>query len=294
MRLILADGSALDCSTVEEPEVFHAARVGLGALGVVSTVTLQVVPAFNLHVVEEPLPLGEVLADLDARVDGNDHFELFWVPHTDLALTKANNRTTEPIDRRGRAKEWVDDRLMENYAFGALCRLGRRRPGWIPHLARALAASGRASYVDESYRVFASPRLVRFYEMEYAVPRAAGAEALQRVRRFIEDSGLLVSFPVEFRFTAPDDIPLSTASGRESCYIAVHVFEGMEHRPYFEGVERIMHDYEGRPHWGKLHFQDWSTLSRRYPEWDRFVAVRDRLDPDRRFTNAYLDRVLGP
>ena len=129
--------------------------------------------------------------------------------------------------------------------------------------------------------------------MEYAVPRAAGAEALQRVRRFIEDSGLLVSFPVEFRFTAADDIPLSTASGRESCYIAVHVFEGMEHRPYFEGVERIMDDYDGRPHWGKLHFQDASTLARRYPEWDRFLAVRDRVDPDRRFTNRYLDRVLG-
>ena len=130
--------------------------------------------------------------------------------------------------------------------------------------------------------------------MEYAIPREAGVEALGRVRRFVEDSGLLLSFPVEVRFTAPDDIPLSTATGRESCYIAVHVFEGMEYRPYFEGVERIMDAYGGRPHWGKLHFQTATTLAERYPEWERFVAVRDRVDPERRFSNPYLERVLGP
>jgi len=113
------------------------------------------------------------------------------------------------------------------------------------------------------------------------------------VRRFVEESGLLLSFPVEVRFTAADDIPLSTASGRESCYIAVHVFEGMEHRPYFEGVERIMNEYDGRPHWGKLHFQAAETLATRYPQWERFASTRDGLDPDGRFTNPYLRRVLG-
>jgi L-gulono-1,4-lactone dehydrogenase len=293
LRLVLADGSTLDCSATEEPEVFHAARVGLGALGVVSTVTLNVVPAFNLSVVEQPLRVDAVLTDLDAHVEGNDHFEFFWVPHTGWALTKSNNRTTAPLAPRSRFSEWRNDLFMQNYAFGVLCRLGRLQPRWIPKLARALPASGRVAYVDQSYRVFASPRLVRFYEMEYAIPRGACVEALNRVRRFVEDAGLLLNFPVEVRFTAPDDIPLSTASGRQSCYIAIHVFERMEHRPYFEGVERIMNDYAGRPHWGKLHFQTASTLAERYPEWDRFLAVRDRLDPDRRFANTYLERVLG-
>jgi L-gulono-1,4-lactone dehydrogenase len=294
MRLILADGTAVDCSPKEEPELFHCARVGLGALGLVSTITLDVVPAFNLSVVEEPRRVDEILADLDAHVDGNDHFEFFWVPHTGWALTKSNNRTTEPLAARGRVAEWWNDLFLQNYAFGTLCRIGRRRPQWIPRLAKALPAAGRITYVDQSYRVFASPRLVRFYEMEYAIPRAACGEALNRIRRFVEDAGLLLSFPVEVRFTAPDDIPLSTASGRESCYLAIHVFEGMDFRPYFEGVERIMDDYDGRPHWGKLHFQTASTLASRYPQWSAFTAVRDRVDPERRFSNSYLDRVLGP
>jgi L-gulonolactone oxidase len=294
LRLVLADGTTLDCSEKEEPEVFHCARVGLGALGMISTVTLNVVPAFNLAVVEEPLRVDDVLRDLDQHVQGNDHFEFFWVPHTGWALTKSNNRTAAALSPRGRVRAWWNDLFLQNYAFSALCRVGRRRPQWIPKLARALPAAGRVTYVDQSYRVFASPRLVRFYEMEYAIPREACTEALNRIRRFIEDSGLLLSFPVEVRFTAPDDIPLSTASERTSCYLAIHVFEGMEHRPYFEGVERIMDDYAGRPHWGKLHFQTGATLAPRYAQWDRFAAVRDRLDPERRFTNAYLDRVLRP
>lgn len=293
LRLVTGDGSVVSCSATEEPEVFHCARVGLGALGIVSTVTLQVVPAFNLQVVEEPLRVDDVLAHLDEHVDTNDHFEFFWVPHTGWALTKANNRTTEPLAPRGRFRQWRDDYLVENYAFGAVCRIGRIRPQWTPKLAKALPSSGRVTYVDQSFKVYASPRLVRFYEMEYAIPRGACAEALNRIRTFVEDEGLTLSFPVEVRFTAPDDIPLSTASGRASCYLAVHVFEGMPYQPYFEGVERIMNDYAGRPHWGKLHFQTAESLAPRYPQWARFQAARQRLDPERRFANDYTRRVLG-
>jgi L-gulonolactone oxidase len=294
LRLVLGDGTCVDCSPAEEPELFHCARVGLGALGIISTVTLNVVPAFNLAVVEEPMRVDAVLDDLDAHVDGNDHFEFFWVPHTGWALTKRNNRTDEPLAPRSRASEWWNDRFLQNYAFGTLCRVGRLRPRWIPRLAKALPSAGRVTYVDQSHRVFASPRLVHFYEMEYAVPRAAGAEALNRIRRFVEDSGLLLNFPVEVRFTAPDDIPLSTASERESCYLAVHVYQGMDHEPYFDGVEAITTELEGRPHWGKLHAQTAASLAGRYPQWGRFAAVRDRVDPDRRFANGYLERVLGP
>ena len=192
-----------------------------------------------------------------------------------------------------RFSHWRSKVLMENYAFGAVCYVGRARPQWIPKLAKALPSSGPNEYTDKSFKVFASPRLVRFYEMEYAIPRDASAEALNRVRTLVADEQLLLNFPVEVRFTAPDDIPLSTASERPSCYLAVHVFEGMAYRPYFEGVEAIMDDYEGRPHWGKLHFQSAATLAPRYPQWARFTAARDRLDPERRFANDYTRRVLG-
>jgi L-gulono-1,4-lactone dehydrogenase len=293
MRLITADGSVLECDAEHNAEVFHCARVGLGALGIVSTITLQVCPAFNLSVVNQPLRVDEVLRDIDAHIASNDHFEFFWVPHTGWALTKSNNRTTDPVAPPTKAKAWFDGVLMENYAFGAICHIGRRFPDRIPQLAKALPSSGRTTYVDESYKVFASPRLVKFYEMEYSIPVAACVEALQRVRDFVKSAGLLLNFPVEVRFTAPDDIPLSTGTAEPRCYIAVHIFKGMEFRPYFEGVERIMNDYGGRPHWGKLHFQTAETLGARYPQWARFQQVRNQLDPDRRFSNGYLDRVLG-
>ena len=293
LEVVTGDGSMVSCSADEEPELFACARVGLGALGVLSTVTLQCVPSFRLHAVEEPLRLGSVLKALDRHVEENDHFEFFYVPHTDWALTKRNNRTDAPVDGMPRWKWAWEKVVMENVAFGAVCRLGRARPSLIPRLATALPSSGRREYVKPSHAVFATPRWVHFYEMEYSVPRAAAAEALTRVRSLIDDSGLRISFPIEVRFTAGDDIPLSTAYGGERCYIAVHVYRGMEYEPYFRGVEAIMRSLAGRPHWGKLHFRTAADLAPVYPEWDRFQAVRRKVDPEGKFANAYLDRMLG-
>jgi FAD-linked oxidoreductase len=293
MRLVTADGSVLDLSAEREPDVFKAAQVGLGALGLVSTVTLQCVPAFRLHAVEQPVPVDEVLADLDSLVEGNDHYEFYWVPHTRWALTKRNQRTGEPARPRPRAREWVDDLLLQNYAFGALCRVGRRWPSMIPRLARIIPSTGTVDYIDRSDRVFTSPRKVRFWEMEYAIPRQAVPEALNRLRRLVDEIGMQISFPVEVRVVKGDDLWLSTAHGRDTGYIAVHVYRGTPYDAYFSGVERIMDSYGGRPHWGKLHYQTADTLAQRYPRWDDFQRVRSRLDPDQRFANPYLDRVIG-
>jgi FAD-linked oxidoreductase len=294
LDLVTADGSIVTCSESEEPDVFSAARVGLGALGVLGSVTLQAVPAFNLHVVEQPMRVDDLLEHIDDHVEGNDHFEFFYIPHTGWALTKRNNRTDRPLAPRKRWQEIRDDVLVQNVGFGAVCRVGRVFPALIPRLAKALPSSGRVEYVDKSWRVFASPRFVHFYEMEYAIPRAAAVEALQQIRSWIDSSGLRISFPIEVRFTAPDDIWLSTASGRETCYIAVHVYWGMPYEQYFRGVEAIMDSFGGRPHWGKMHYQNAVSLAPRYEHWARFQKVRRRLDPEGRFVNAYTDRVLGP
>jgi L-gulonolactone oxidase len=294
MRLIAGDGSVVEATADENPEVLAAARVGLGALGIVSTVTLQAVKAFRLHAIEEPMRVDELLDDFDGYMSSADHVEFYWVPHTGWALTKRNRRTDEPAVPRGRVNEFVNDILLTNVGFGALCRVGRRRPAWIPRLAKILPSTGRLDYVDRSDRVFTSPRRVKFYEMEYAIPRDAVPEALNRVRRLVDEAGIQLSFPVEVRVVAPDDIPLSTAHGRATGYIAVHVYQGTAYDAYFQGVERIMDDYGGRPHWGKMHFQGHHTLADRYPRWDDFQAVRRRMDPEGRFTNQYLERVLGP
>jgi L-gulono-1,4-lactone dehydrogenase len=294
LDLICADGSVVSCSAEEEPEIFHAARIGLGALGVLSTVTLQCVPGYNLRAVEEPMRVDHVLEHLDQYVGENDHFEFYWVPHTGWALTKRNNRTNEEAGGRGRFGEFRDRVLLENLAFGATARVGRLRPAWIPRLARILPSTGRTEYVERSYRVFASPRYVHFYEMEYSIPREHAVTAVSQLIDFVKASGLRISFPVEVRFTAADDIPLSTATGRESAYIAVHVYRGMPYEQYFRGVEAIMDKLAGRPHWGKLHYQSAATLAPKYPQWKQWQIIRRQLDPDGRFANAYTERVLGP
>ncbi|MFI9309492.1 D-arabinono-1,4-lactone oxidase [Streptomyces triculaminicus] len=294
LELVTADGSVLTCSARENPEVFAAARVGLGALGVIAAVTFAVEPEFLLTAREEPMAFGRVTEDFDALVAENEHFEFFWFPHTDSCVTKRNNRSAGPAAPIGRVSGWVTDELVSNGVFGAACALGRAVPATVPGLARL---SGRAlsarRYTDIPYKVFTSPRRVRFLEMEYALPREAAMTALRELRAMIERRGLRIGFPVEVRTAPADDIPLSTASGRDTAYIAVHMYRGTPHRPYFTAAEQIMTAHGGRPHWGKLHSRDAAYLAGVYPRFGEFAAVRDRLDPHRVFGNDYLRRVLG-
>jgi L-gulonolactone oxidase len=295
IKLALADGSTLECSPEREPEVFRAACVGLGALGVIAEVTIGCVPAFTLRGVDAPAPLDDTLERFEQLVLANDHFEFFVFPHTDVALTRTNNRSEEPPQPRSRASAYANDVLLTNHAFGLICRAGRRFPSHIPQLNRLVTRlAGRSVRVDRSAAIFATPRLVRFTEMEYALPRGRTVEAVRAVMRMIEERGFAVPFPIEVRTVAGDDAFLSSAAGRESGFVAVHMFQGMPWEPYFKAVEAIMESLDGRPHWGKRHFQTAATLRPRYPDWDRFQAVRARLDPDGRFTNAWSERVLGP
>ena len=294
IRLVTGDGEILDCTLAGDAHLFRAAQVGLGALGAISTVTLQCEDAFVLHAVEEPMRIDSVLARMDELAEANEHFEFYWFPHTDRCITKRNNRVAGPARPKSRFRSWLDDRVMANTVYGAICRIGRARETWIPPLARVVgAALSRAEYSDRSDRVFTSPRLVRFAEMEYAVPRESAREAIEGVRAIIDDRGYRVSFPIEVRFVAADDITLSPSHARSTCYLAVHMFEGMAYEPFFHDVEALMDRFEGRPHWGKMHFQTAETLAERYPRWAEFQAARKRCDPNGVFANAYTDRVLG-
>ncbi len=295
IELVLADGSVTEVSDESDPEAWRAARVGLGALGVVSAVTLRTVPAFTLEGVDTPAPLNETLDRLDELDAANDHFELYSFPHSDLALTRTNNRVEGRPDPPSATRDWLEQIVLRNHVVELACRAGARAPRLIPPLNRAVArAAGTSRRVDRSYRVFASPRRVRFTEMEYALPRAHAAAALREVRDAIVERGYAVPLPIELRLVASDDALLSPASGRETAYVAVHMYRGMEWAPYMRCVEEIMRGFEGRPHWGKRHFQTAATLAPLYPAWDRFAAVRARLDPRGRFSNGYVERVLGP
>jgi FAD-linked oxidoreductase len=293
MRLVNGAGEVVDATPQTHADVLDVGRVSLGALGVLTQCTLKVVDAFALEAHEMPMKLDHVLDNIEDLKTSNDHFEFFWIPHTKWALTKRNNRTTEPLQPLPRIKGWVEKTFMENYAFGALCHVGRIRPQMIPRLATALPSSGSRKYIDQSFKIFASPRLVRFYEMEHSIPSAGLPDALREIRSMIERKGYLLNFPVEVRFTGSDDVPLSTSYGRESAYIAVHVFKGMEYEPFFRDVEDILRAYDARPHWGKIHHRHADELRGLYPRFSDFLAMRERLDPNRVFENAYTKQVFG-
>jgi L-gulonolactone oxidase len=293
MELVLGDGTLYEVSGENHDEL-RAARIAIGALGIVATVTLRVIPAFSIRRKDSPVPLDETLERVDDLADGSDHFEFYVFPHTRTALLRQSERTDDEPRPRNPLSRFATDVVAENWIMGAIARLGRSRPDRIPGLARFVAERvGRSTTLDRSYRVYASQRRIRFTEMEYAIPRRHAAAAVQAVLEAAERADPGVGFPIEVRFVAGDDSMLSPAFERDTAYIAVHQYRGMAWEPYFRAVEEIMESYGGRPHWGKRHFQTADTLAEHYPAWEDFGRVRRRLDPDGAFRNEYLDRVLG-
>ncbi|GIJ23436.1 D-arabinono-1,4-lactone oxidase [Micromonospora lutea] len=293
LTLITGAGEVLRCSAEEHPEVFDAARVSLGSLGVLVEVTLRCVDAFVLLAHERPAALDAVLAQLPDLVDAHDHLEFFWFPYTERVQLKTNDRV--PVDDRplSRWRSWLDDDFLANTVFAGACRLGRAVPGLAPAISAISArALSERRYTGRSDTVFCSPRRVRFVEMEYALPRAALPEALEAVRHIVDGLPFKVLFPVEVRFAAADQIWLSHSYGRDSAYIALHQYVGMPYEPYFRAFEEVATELGGRPHWGKLHWRDAASLAPAYPRWHDFQSIRARLDPHRTFTTPHLTTLL--
>jgi FAD/FMN-containing dehydrogenase len=326
LELVLADGTVVACSADERPDLFNAARVSLGALGVLSTVTLQCVPAFTLSADERPLRLEEVLGRFGEFAADNHHFEFYWFPYGKNALVKRNNRVAVgdgppvsvppvsvppvsvlpvsvppvsvlPVSVPPPMPGWrrfLEYEVMENAAFGALCRTGRAVPAAIKPLGRLAAASlSKRSYSAPSHQVFVTSRRVRFVESEYAVPRAALLDVLAELRAGVPRLADPVMFPVEVRVAAADDVWLSTAYGRDSAYVAIHQYTGLPYTDYFRLFESIATAAGGRPHWGKLHTRDAADLAGAYPRFTDFLRLRDECDPARVFANPYLQQVFG-
>ena len=297
LQLVTGTGEILTATSRENDDVLDLARVGLGALGVLTTVSFRVEPLFLLEAHEQPMTWDQALGSFDELVSSNHHVDLYWFPHTDRVLAKQNNRldaTIEETEPLSPARAWIEDDLLANRMFGLLCAGANRAPGSIPRMNRVtsrLLTDRR--YSDVAHRVFTSTRGVVFKEMEYAVPRAAGIVALHEARRVIEASGWRISFPVEVRVAPPDDVPLSTACQRDTVYLAFHTHRDADHTAYFAAMERIMREHGGRPHWGKLHSLGATELTDLYPRFGEFLALRDRLDPDRVFANDHLRRLLG-
>jgi L-gulonolactone oxidase len=321
LRLLTATGEIVECSPSHRPELFRAAQVSLGALGIVTRVTLDLEPAYRLREVKRPMAIDRVLDDLDRLRERHRHAEFWWFPHTETALVKTLDRIDEsvgdsPTDDAtagdaatvgsapggpaadggaGRRKEFLDaaDETAENLAWGGLCRVGARWPALTPAANRLTAATlGGGTRVGPSHEIFPTRRNVRFEETEYGVPIEDWEGAFRAVREAAnEEPG--VQFPVEVRFVAGDDVPLSPSHGRDSAFIAVHGYHRKDLESYFDACEAALLERAGRPHWGKRHSLSASALRARYPEWDAFHDVRRRFDPDGRFHNDHLRELFG-
>jgi L-gulonolactone oxidase len=282
LTLVTGAGELVTATPEENPDILDLARVGLGALGILVTITFRVEPLFGLEAVEQPMSWVEFA-------------DAYWFPHTDRLLTKRNTRvpltTVRPLPRW---RAWLDDDFLQNTVFGAVTAAANHAPGVIPTVNRVnVRLLAPRTYSDAAHRVFTTERRVVFREMEYAVPRADGLAVLAECRRALDASDLRVSFPVELRVAPADDVPMSTAHGRDSFYLAFHTHRAMPHADYFALMEPILRAAGGRPHWGKVHTRTRADLEPAYARFDDFLALRDRLDPQRVFSNPYLERVLG-
>jgi FAD-linked oxidoreductase len=301
VRLVTADGEVREADAARDPELFEAARLGLGALGVLVAVTLRVVPAFRLRAREQVLDLDDVLDRLegpDGWVATTDHVDMYWFPYTRRALVKRNDRLAPEQEAEpplSPARRWLEDELLANGVFELTNRLAAAVPATVPTInAVAARLLSDRTYAAPSADVFISPRRVVFREMEYAVPIGALRDVVAEVDGWLARTREPVPFPVEIRFAGADDVWLSTAHGRDTAYVAVHQYHRMPHERYFDAVEQIVAAVDGRPHWGKLHGLGVDRLARLYPRLGDVQKVRAAVDPDGRFANAYVDRVLGP
>ncbi|UPM42857.1 D-arabinono-1,4-lactone oxidase [Halocatena salina] len=289
IRLVTADGE-IRTLTAADGETFRAAQVSLGALGVVSEITLELQRAYRLRERTWTAPLAEVLDRVDELRETHRHFEFFWFPHTETALVKTLDRTT---DSPTRSVPFDADEYLENAAWGSLCRLSAIVPDASPQLARLAAATlSDGETVGPSHEVFPTQRSVRFNEIEYGVPADLGGDVVRSIRDHLAGDGQDILFPIEFRYTQGDEIPLSPAYGRDSAFIAVHTYHRKPHREYFEACETIFEEHDGRPHWGKMHTVDPERLRSCYPEWDTFQTVRRSLDPEGTFCNQRLRQLF--
>ncbi|GGF47901.1 FAD-linked oxidoreductase [Aliidongia dinghuensis] len=293
LKFLTAEGEEVTASPDENPELFAGGRIGLGALGVLTELSLHLVPAFRLKLVRGKMALEDCLARSDELIRSHRSFEFYWLPHADAVLTKGWSITDEPADKVG-WQRYVTETLLENAVFGALCRLGRAAPALCPSISRFCAAliSG-GSQIDESYSMLSTVRQVRFNEMEWSMPAERGADALREIRAFIARREFPLMFPLEYRWVRGDDLWLSPNYGRDSVHISVHQFERMPFERYFDGVQAICLNHGGRPHWGKCHSLVGRDLARLYPRWDDFLALRERMDPRGRFLTPYLRRLFG-
>jgi len=288
MQMVLANGEVVECDRNQNADLFNAARVNLGALGIVTQVRMQNAPLYRLKREMEWLPIDDILQQADRLADSHRNFEFYYIPFSGYGFVDVQNITDEPVSTTAR--------LDQNDGAQTLKQL-RDWLSWTPKV-RQLILSSYAKTMDKevvvanSWQNYASERNVRFNEMEYHLPRENMVNAFREIRQLVETKFPEVFFPFEVRYIKSDDIWLSPFYARETCSIAVHRFYQEDYRPLFDAVEPIFRKYHGRPHWGKLNGLNAQDLKQHYANWDAFNDIRQQVDPKGKFLNRYLETLF--
>ncbi|MGH6999374.1 MAG: D-arabinono-1,4-lactone oxidase, partial [Phenylobacterium sp.] len=270
-------------------DVFQAAKVSLGALGVITQARLTTSANRRLHRKVFVEPFEETLAKAEERWAKHRNYEFYAVPFTDLAANITHDETDAPAMARGPD---TDTAFLE--VLKQLRNLTRFSTPLRKAAAKALLGSAKPEEaIDEGWKLLSTERPVRFNEMEFHIPVENHLTALKEVVATIEAKRPDVFFPIEVRRIAADDAWLSPFQGGPRGSIAVHCHYKDQYDFLFELIQPIFLKYGGRPHWGKLHGLKARELALLYPNWNDFLAVRARLDPEGRLLNPYLKALLG-
>ncbi len=293
ITLVKGNGELITCSETNHPELFSAARVSLGALGIITEMKIKTTKNFKLEYISKGGTLEDVMVNFDNYIQSNRNFEFYWFPFTGLVQMKLVNETDDPIRSGGFMRE-LNDIFVENIGYGALSELSKNWAWWTPRFSKFSAdyvPKGR--WVNWSHKIFATKRWVRFREMEYSIPRNHFENCMNEIVQTIHDKKFRVHMPMEVRYVKADDIMISPANGRDSVYMAVHQYIGMEYKEYFTTIEKIFLKYEGRPHFGKMNTLAYDGFKSAHPHWNQFISIRNECDPQQVMINPYLKGIFN-
>ena len=284
LQLVTASGELVECSADNNPELFDAARVSLGSLGIVTQVTMQNQAPFRLRREIIWRDIEDILENTEQLAANHRNFEFFYIPFSGKGWTETLDITEEGVG--------ATDKTDFNDSTSDLQMARDWLENW-PRL-RQLVLGTAIDFLDDevaienSWKNYAHERNVRFNEMEYHLPRENGVAAMREVIAALEGLHPEVFFPIEVRFVKSDDAWLSPFYQRDACSIALHRFHEEDFLPYFRTLEPILRKHGGRPHWGKLNTLSGADFKALYPRWGDFAALRQEMDPQGRFLNEYL------
>ncbi len=294
MSLIKADGQKVTLHRERDKALFNMAVVNLGALGIISEVTLNIVPAFRLHDQTVVLPFEEVVEQLDELIHNTDHFKMWWFPHSEQVVVYRYRRTQEPAND-SRFRQWFMDEFLSVYMYRLLVKIGNLNRDWRKPINQMLVGKfiQPLNRIEKSYKVFNVPEPPFHREVEWSFDLQYAKELLRAYKRMVNEGPHRMNFIQEIRFTKGDDFALSPCYGRNSIWLGAYNMDNYRWEELMSDFEALAKQYNGRPHWGKEANFDKNYLQAQYPQFEAFNKLRNEWDPTGKFANAYITKIFG-